>query len=211
MFLLTVGAYLHDFRRRVAARTALEDRHHQFTEGIAAAGQFRFLPGFVGIEKKQRFLLIKCFFHEADQIGFNFAGFFLINTVDGLVAGIGHLLRILGQLDLGNEVAVFAHDGSQFVYAAEGGAVFGGDQVCAHTPGGDGSALLLQALDQKLVQIVGGGNDGIRKTGFVQHPAGFLGQIGEVAAVQTDAVEGQGDACRAHFGKDADGVGNAGF
>ena len=39
-----------------------------------------------------------------------------------------------------------------------------------------------------LIQVVGGGDDGIRETGLIEHLAGFLGEIGKVAAVEADAV-----------------------
>ena len=60
--------------------------------------------------------------------------------------------------------------------------------MCADTPGCDGRALVLQGIDQVLIQVVGGGDDGIRETGLIEHLAGFLGEVGKVAAVEADAV-----------------------
>ena len=81
----------------------------------------------------------------------------------------------------------------------------------SHTPGGHRTALGLQAVDQIFIQVVGGGNDRIRKSCFIQHLSGLFGEIGQVAAVQTDAVEGQRNAGIPHLGENADGIGNAGF
>lgn len=134
------------------------------------------------------------FAHQADQIGDDFARVFVVDPLDGFVARVGDFLRVLGQLDLGNELtAGFVVDGRQFVHAAEGGAVLGGDQVGADAPGIDGRALHFQAVDQLLVQIVGGGDYRVGETGLVQHLFRFFGQVGQIAAVQADSVEGQGN------------------
>ena len=58
---------------------------------------------------------------------------------------------------------------------------------------------ILQAVDQVLVQIAGGGDNRIREAGLIQHLSGLLGQVSQVAAVQADAVEGQRDTGLAHF------------
>ena len=79
----------------------------------------------------------------------------------------------------------------------------------AHTPGGNLTALYLQAVDKIFVQIVGSGNDRIRETCLIQHFPGLLGKICQVAAVQADTVEGEGDTRLPHFRKDADGIGYA--
>ena len=57
-----------------------------------------------------------------------------------------------------------------------------------NTPGGNGCALYFQVVDQILIQIVGGGNLGIREACIIQHLTGFFGQISQVTAVQTDSV-----------------------
>ena len=71
------------------------------------------------------------------------AGIFFVNAVDGFVAGICHLFRILRQLDFGNKCTVLILDCRQLVDTAESRAVLGSDQVGANAPGGDGSALNL--------------------------------------------------------------------
>ena len=101
-------------------------------------------------------------------------------------------------------------DGRQLVHAAEGGAVLGGDQVGADAPGIDGRALHFQAVDQLLVQVVGGGDHRVGETGLVQQLFRFFGQVGQVAAVQADSVEGQGNSGLAHLLEYLDGVGHAG-
>ena len=79
-------------------------------------------------------------------------------------------------------------DRRQLVHAAGGGIVLGGDQVGAHAPGGDGGPLYLQAVDEVFVQVIGGGDDRIGEACGVQHLSGLLGQVGQVSAVQADAV-----------------------
>ena len=66
-------------------------------------------------------------------------------------------------------------------------------------------------MDEQLIQIIGGGDDRIRKACLIQHLARLLGQIGEVAAVKADSVALRLDACFFHFPENADGVGHTGF
>ena len=163
------------------------------------------------IEEQKGILLIELFIHETDQICDNLASLLVIDSLDGLVARIGNLFCIFRKLDLRDKFAcVTVLDGSQLINAAEGRAVLGGDEVCADTPGRDGSALNLQAVDQVFIQIVGGGDDCIRESGVIQHLAGFLGNICKVAAVEADAVESQRDTGVAHLLEDADRVRNTG-
>ena len=78
-----------------------------------------------------------------------------------------------------------------------------------NTPGGNGCTLYLQAVDQKLIQIVGSGNDRIRETGFIQHLTGFFGKVSKITAVETDSVFGKRNTSFFHFLKDADRIRNA--
>ena len=63
---------------------------------------------------------------------------------------------------------------------------------------GNLAALCLQAVDQVFIQIVGGGDDGVREACLIQHLPCFLGKIRQVAAVQADSVEGQRNARLTH-------------
>ena len=49
--------------------------------------------------------------------------------------------------------------------------------------------LAEQGGDGHLVQAVGGDDLAVRQPRLVQHDAGFLGKVGQIAAVQTDALE----------------------
>src|SRR5699024_8193396 len=70
---------------------------------------------------------------------------------------------------------------------------------------------IFQAVNKIFVQIAGGGNNGVVESGVGKHLIGFLGEIRQVAAVDTDAVFRKFHAFLAHFFKDADRVGNAGL
>ena len=84
------------------------------------------------------------FIDQADQVCNDLSIFLVIDTANSLVARVGDLLSILGQLDLRNECSgCLILNRSQLVHAAEGWAVFGCDQVGADTPGVDGCALQL--------------------------------------------------------------------
>ena len=62
-----------------------------------------------------------------------------------------------------------------------------------------------------LIQVVGGGDDGIRETGLIEHLAGFLGEVGKVAAVEADAVAFAEFAFVAQILECLDSVRDAGF
>ena len=79
--------------------------------------------------------IFKGFIGKADQISLQFSGVLFINPVNGLVAGIGDLFCILGNLDLRAKFSLLVLDCSQLVYAAERRAVLGGDKMGSHTPG----------------------------------------------------------------------------
>ncbi len=208
---LAIGPDVHDAGGGIAALAVLEDLLHQRAQAVSAGLELRLLPGLQGVEEHQVILLPVFLLRQADQVGLYLAVLFLIDSVYLLVPGIRDFLAVLGELDLGDEIPLFIPDGRQLVHAAEGGIVLGGDQVGAHAPGGDGCALDLQAVDQVLVQVVGGGDHRVREACRVQHLSRLLGEIGQVAAVQADAVEGQGDARLPHFREDPDGVGHPGF
>ena len=87
----------------------------------------------------------------------------------------------------------------------------GGDQIGAHAPGIYLGSLGLQAVDQVLVQIAGGGDNGVLKTGVSQHLVGLFGEVGKVTAVNADTVAFQLYALLLHFLKYTDGIGHAGI
>ena len=98
-----------------------------------------------------------------------------INTVNRLVAWVCDLLGVLGNLDLRAELTSLGIlNGSQLVNAAEGRPICGSNHLCTNAPGMNLAALTLQALDDEFVQIVGGRNHCIGKSGFVQHLASLL-------------------------------------
>ena len=71
-------------------------------------------PSLCGIKKQQGVSAVIVFLYQADQIGNDFAGVFLINPQDGFVARIGDFFCILGQLDFRDKFfGCFILDGSQ--------------------------------------------------------------------------------------------------
>src|SRR5699024_9235450 len=107
---------------------------------------------------------------QTDQVGDYLAVVLSVDAVDCLIAGICHLLSILRQFDLRYKLSgVSVSDSSQLVDAAEGRAVLGGNQVCPDAPGVDGGSLHFQAVNEILVQIIGGGDNRIGKACCVQH------------------------------------------
>ena len=88
------------------ALTVNKERYHQLAQGILTGFELGLLPGLDGIEQGQRIVFREDFLIQADQVSDQLAGGFLINTVDLLVAGVGDLLGILGNLDLGQVAAV---------------------------------------------------------------------------------------------------------
>ena len=71
------------------------------------------------------------------------------------------------------------------------GRVLGGNEVCADTPGRDGSAES-SGCRSGIHPDRWRRDDCIRESGVIQHLAGFLGNICKVAAVEADAVEVSG-------------------
>ena len=57
---------------------------------------------------------------QTDQIGADLAGLLVVDPVDRLVAGIGDLFSVLGNLDLRHEITVLVLDCCELVHAAEG-------------------------------------------------------------------------------------------
>ena len=212
VFLLAAeGGDLFHGRGGILALSVDEDRLQDLFHCICASGKLRLLPCCIGIEQKQVLGGIVLFVHKTDQIGADLAGLLVVDPVDRLVAGIGDLFSVLGNLDLRHEITVLVLDCCELVHAAEGRAVLGSDQVGPHAPGRDGGTLDLQVVDQQFVQIIGCGDDRIGKSCRVQHLSRFFGEVCQVAGIQTDAVALRLDPCVAHLLEDTDRVGNAGF
>ena len=131
----------------------------------------------------------------------------VVDAVDVLPAGVGDLLHRLGHLDLRKDDAVLLHCGD-LVYAAEDGVALGGDEPLAHSESIDASALVYDGGYGVLVEAVGGHDLAVLQAGGVQHLPDLLGQIREVAGVQTDALEALPHRFEDLLGA-ADGVGGA--
>ena len=143
LLLQAVVADLHGLFGFIDTFSVFEERDHELAQGVLAglhAGPF---PGLDGIEELQRLILGENLFLEADQVSLDLVGRLLVDAVDLFVAGVRDLLRVLGEFDLGDKIAVVILDSRQLVDAAEGRIVLGRDQVRAHAPGGDGRALAL--------------------------------------------------------------------
>ena len=124
--------------------------------------------------------------------------------------GIGDLIHVLADLDLGDHLAVGILHGHQLVNAAKDGLAGSGDEALTHTEQVDLGLLVQKLTDDVLVQRVGRRDLALGPAGVVQHLAGGLGQIGDIAGVQTDAA--LGDALGLEdLVEDADGVGHAGL
>lgn len=127
-------------------------------------------PGLDRVEDDHIFALVEGLVCEADQVGTDLSGFFIINTINRLIARVCYFLGVLGQLDLRCEFCViFIFCCCQLVNAAECRPVTGCDQVGADAPGIDLRTLGFQAVDQVLIEITGCGNDGIAETFCLEH------------------------------------------
>ena len=124
--------------------------------------------------------------------------------------GIGDLRHVLADLDAGaNNAVLFLHC-DQFIHAAEHRGGLAGDEPLAHAEYVHLRALEHQVADEVFVQGVGRGDLAVGQSGVVQHLAGALGQVGNIAAVQADGTVGDalGDQ---HVLEGSDGVGDAGL
>ena len=210
--ILLLQAVVADFHRRTGLIDALsvqEERRQHLAESEFAGLKRCFLPGLHRVKEKQRLLFAEVLIGKADEIRLDLMTVLFVNAVNLLVAGIGDLLGILGQLDLGLEGAVLVLYGCKLVDAAEARIVLGGNQVRADSEGIDAGTLLIKRIDEMLIQIVGAADLCLRIAGSVQHLAGFLGQIRKIAGIQADADVIQRKALFLHIIKGSDGVRNA--
>src|SRR5690606_33067798 len=68
-------------------------------------------------------------------------------------------------------------DGRQFIDAAKRRLITAGHEPRADTPDRDDGALLLQAFDDVLVELVGGQNRRLRKPALVEDSPGLRAQV----------------------------------
>ena len=147
-------ADFHNRRRSVDTGSVFEYRNEHFTQCVGTALDLCFFPRFKRIKDDQIFGRIIRFICKTDQIGTDFAGLFVVNTKDLLVAWICDFFCIFGKFDFRDKFAgLFIEHGSKLVDTSESGAVLGGDHVRADSPGGNCSALCFQAVDQVLVKV----------------------------------------------------------
>src|SRR5581483_8915602 len=128
----------------------------------------------------------------------------LKKTADLEHARVGHLHRLLGELDLVVPATVGLADGGELVNAAEGGLIVGSDEHGADAPDVDGRALLLEAGDEMFVEIVAADDHGLFATGRVENFPRLDAEIGEVAGIKADAAKLM--AVTAEFPADLDRV-----
>ncbi len=141
-FFLTDGTDLHNRGRFINTYPFLEDRNQKLPDGEGVFVDFGFFPGFLGVKDDHIFGCAESFANQADQISTDFSGLFVVDPINGFVAGIGNFFCVFGQLDLGDEFAgVFIQNSSQLVDTAESRAVLGSDQIGANTPGSNLSTL----------------------------------------------------------------------
>ena len=209
--ILLLQAVVADFHRRTGLIDALsvqEERRQHLAEGEFAGLKRCFLPGLHRVKEKQRLLFAEVLIGKADEIRLDLMTVLFVDTVNLLVAGIGDLLGILGQLDLGLEGAVLVLYSCKLVDAAEARIVLGGNQVRADSEGIDAGTLLIKRIDEVLIQIVGAADLCLRIAGSVQHFPGFLGQIRKITGIQADADVIQRKTLFLHIIKGSDCVRN---
>ena len=147
----------HQIGRLVNIFSIEKDGNQEFLHGIGARSQQGLFPCFNGIEQKKGFFWIKDLILQADQVGNNFMLLFVINPIDGFVAGIGDFLGILRQLDFGHKGrGTRLLHGGQLIDTAKGRTIPGGDKARSYAPGIDFGSLHFQRVDEVFIQIIGG-------------------------------------------------------
>ena len=201
-----VGADLVQGGEVVDQLAVLEDLDKQL--GGGEVGEGLALPGVLGVEDLQGLRVVDGLVVEADQVGLGLARIAAAEAVDLLEVGGGDLAHILGDLDLGEDGAVGLLNGAELVDAAEDGVALGGDEALAHAEGIHLGALADQLADDILVQGVGDHDLAVEPARLVQHPTHLLGQVGDIARVQTDGALGDALGLQ-DLVEGLDGVGHA--
>ena len=189
----------------------LEDWDKQFTHCVGSTRKKCFLPCSIWVKEKKIFPCIKCFISKADQIGTQHTSLFVVNAIDSFISWVGDLFNVFRNFNLWLEFAFCVLNSSQFIYTAKGWAVLRGNKIRSDTPGRNCSALHLEIVDQKFIQVVGSGNDSILESGVIQHLTRLFRKISEITGVKADTVALRFDACFAHLGKNTDRIRNTGF
>ena len=122
--------------------------------------------------------------------------------------GGGDLAHVLGDLDLGEDGAVGLLNGAELVHAAEDGVALGGDEALTHTEGIHLGALADQLADDVLIQGVRDHDLTVEPARLVQHTAHLLGEVGDIARVQTNGALGDAQGLQ-NLLKGLNGVGHA--
>ena len=204
-FLFSVVLDLLERRRVINLPAFLKDRNHDLP-GI--------VRGFVGFFQIVIHGMVRGhwnpfgdrFIHFGEKVSHH-AAFHVVKPDNLLDSRIGHLFRVLGYLDLGNQFPVSPVCGHEFVHHAQRRCLVGCHQLGADAPDIDARPLVPEGFDQPLIQVAARKDLHFREPGLIQHVTGNLGIIGEVPAVDPDAS--QGFAVFAHFFRHPDGVAHA--
>ena len=167
--------------------------------------QFLLLPHGLRIEEDVPVAGRRRFVADRQQVGDGLSVFVVVEPVDFLIARVGDLFDVFGDLDFRDEFAVL-FDGHQLVDAAEYRLGLGCDETLADAEGVDLRTFHDHIPDQVFVQGVGNGDGAVFETCLVQHFPGLFRQIGDIAAVDADAL-----GFRVQLPEYPDGIRDAGF
>ena len=130
---LAVGLDVLQLRQLVDQLAVLEDGFQQLPDGVVL--QRLDLPGGVGIEDVVGLGKVDLLIPQAQLIGQGLAAVLVVVAVDALEAGVGNLLGVLADLDLGDDLAGIVLHSRQLINAAEHRLALGGNQPLAHAKG----------------------------------------------------------------------------
>ncbi len=143
------------------------------------------MQGFIGIDESDGFRqrVVDVVDGIADECAI------AVEAADLETAGDGAFGALFAELDAGLPGAVGAAECGEFINAAQGGLIGGGDEVGAHAPYVDFRPLVAEAFDEVLVEIVPGDDGDIGEAGGIEAGAGLLAEPGEVAGIKAYAAE----------------------
>ena len=130
---LAVGLDLGQGGELVDQLAVFEDGHQHLFRGEVAHRLP--LPGGPGVEQADGLAALDFLVIDGEHVGDCLAGLVVVEPEDLLEVGVDDLLRVLADLDLGDNPPVVVLDGHQLVHAAEDRAGLGGDQPLAHAEG----------------------------------------------------------------------------
>ena len=166
-----------------------------------------FLPCLDRVKQRDAMLRFHRLIGHRDKVSHRLA-VLVINTPDLFQAGDRHLLRRFGQLHLGGIAAIVLFHGGQLVHAAEHGVALCGDHILADAETVHAGTLQDQVADDVLIQRVRRADRAVGVAGLIKHLAGLLGQVGDVAGVDADALGALAHRLE-HLVKDLDRIGHA--